>query len=85
MTELSIPRRRAILFDGVDMEMMVDHQTKFISYLLGGPASYTDKQLRRTCVKLDIDDESFDEMATIRSDTVTSHGIEAADVEAIRS
>jgi hemoglobin len=72
-------------FDGVDMEMMVDHQTKFISYLLGGPASYTDEQLRRTHVKLDIDDESFDEMATILCDTLTSHGVEAADVAAIRN
>lgn len=33
-------------FDDVDMARMVDHQTKFIASLLGGPAAYTDNQLR---------------------------------------
>ena len=28
-------------FDNVDMKRLIDHQTKFIAYLLGGPADYT--------------------------------------------
>ncbi|MEM6440652.1 MAG: group 1 truncated hemoglobin [Pseudomonadota bacterium] len=32
-------------FEGVEMARLVDHQTKFIASLLGGPAAYTDRQL----------------------------------------
>ena len=71
-------------FDGVDMTKLVDHQTKFISYLMGGPASYTDEQLRRTHANLGIDSESFDEMVSILCDTLASHGIEPGDVDVIR-
>lgn len=32
-------------FDDIDMPRLVDHQTKFIASLLGGPASYSDERL----------------------------------------
>jgi hemoglobin len=34
-------------FDDVDMSRIVDHQTKFISSLMGGPVSYTDDQIQK--------------------------------------
>ncbi len=71
-------------FDGVNMNRLVDHQTKFISSLMGGPASYTDEQLRRTHAHLGIDNESFDEMVKILCETLASHGVEPEDVDAIR-
>jgi hemoglobin len=33
-------------FDNTDMATLVDHQTKFWAMLLGGPASYTEDQMR---------------------------------------
>ena len=33
-------------FDNVEMGRIVDHQTKFVSSLMGGPASYNDDQIR---------------------------------------
>ena len=47
-------------FDDVDMAKMVDHQTKFIASLLGGPASYTDNQLKQLHSHLEITDEHYD-------------------------
>ena len=71
-------------FEDVDLTRLIDHQTKFISALMGGPASYSDEQLERTHADLGIDKDSFDEMVSILCDTLSSHGLEAKDVDYIR-
>jgi hemoglobin len=50
-------------FEDVDMRRLVDHQTKFVTSLMGGPASYTDDMLRHIHARLEIDDTAFDAMA----------------------
>lgn len=70
-------------FDDVDMAKMVDHQTKFIASLLGGPASYTDQQLQRLHAHLDINDSHFDELKVVLKGTLSDHGIESGDVDAV--
>ncbi|MCB1491352.1 MAG: group 1 truncated hemoglobin [Rhodobiaceae bacterium] len=70
-------------FDDVDMSRMVDHQTKFIASLLGGPAAYTDTQLRQLHARLDIQNAHFDELAVVLADTLRDHGIEEPDVQAV--
>ncbi len=68
-------------FDDIDMTKMVDHQTKFVASLLGGPASYTDKQLNQLHRHLDIRDAHFDELKVILRETLTDHGVEDGDVD----
>ncbi|MEX3011540.1 group 1 truncated hemoglobin [Hoeflea sp. TYP-13] len=70
-------------FDDVDMSRMVDHQTKFIASLLGGPASYTDNQLRQLHSHLDIENSHFDELKIVLRETLESHGFDAADIDAV--
>lgn len=70
-------------FDEIDMSRMVDHQTKFIASLLGGPASYTDRQLQQLHSHLDIGNAHFDELKVVLSDTLEDHGVEPNDVEAV--
>jgi hemoglobin len=70
-------------FDGVDMSRLVDHQTKFISSLLGGPASYTDERLRQLHAHLGITDADMDEMAKLLSEALEEHGVEPADRELV--
>ena len=70
-------------FDEVDMSKMVDHQTKFIASLLGGPASYTDNQLKQLHSHLDIKDSHFDELEIVLRETLVNHGVEPDDVEAV--
>ena len=38
-------------FEDVDMKKQIDHQTKFIASIMGGPASFTDDMLRRVHAK----------------------------------
>src|SRR5262249_18419391 len=49
-------------FANVDMQRLVEHQAKFISSVMGGPASYSNAALREAHSHLHIDDRAFDEM-----------------------
>jgi hemoglobin len=70
-------------FDDIDMAKMVDHQTKFIASLLGGPAAYTDVQLRQLHAHLTIKDAHFDELKEVLKDTLANHKFEADDIDAV--
>lgn len=70
-------------FDDVDMSRIVDHQTKFIASLLGGPAAYTDNQLRQLHSHLAITDAHFDELETVLSGTLSQHGMAEEDVQLV--
>ena len=52
----------APFFADTDMARLVEHQAKFISSVMGGPASYTDGMLRDVHAHLPIDGAAFDEM-----------------------
>ena len=70
-------------FDEVDMARIVDHQTKFVSALMGGPASYTDEQIKIMHKHLTITDEHFDKLETILRATLDDHGVASEDQETI--
>ncbi len=70
-------------FDDVDMSRIVDHQTKFVSSLMGGPASYTDDQISRTHARLAIADVHFDMLDKILRDTLKDHGVVQEDIDTI--
>lgn len=50
----------AVVFERTNMERLIDHQTKFFAMLLGGPASYTDEEIKRAHQRLGISDHQFD-------------------------
>ncbi|MGD1926244.1 MAG: group 1 truncated hemoglobin [Paracoccaceae bacterium] len=70
-------------FENADMKRLIDHQTKFIAYLLGGPADYTGDRLEQLHAHLKIKGADFDEMKEILEGTLTDHGVEEADCAAV--
>ncbi|WP_343079967.1 group 1 truncated hemoglobin [Ostreiculturibacter nitratireducens] len=70
-------------FDEVEMSRIVDHQTKFVSSLMGGPAAYTDDQIQKMHARLSIADAHFDTLKRILGETLADHGVEPDDVETI--
>jgi hemoglobin len=68
-------------FAGVDMRRLVDHQTKFFSTVLGGPASFTDEQLARAHGRLGIEPAHFRLMADLFRETLEDHGVDAPVVQ----
>ena len=49
-------------FEKIDMPRLIDHQTKFMSSLMGGPASFSNEELERVHRHLDINEQEFQEM-----------------------
>ena len=61
-------------FDDIDLKRLIDHQTKFVASLLGGPAEYTDERLGQLHQHLDIEGHHFDEMKRLLGETLEEHG-----------
>lgn len=75
--------RLAPFFAGCDMRRLIEHQTKYISSVMGGPASYSDAQLRELHAHLAIGNAEFDEMLDHLGAAMADQGFEAEDVEAV--
>ncbi len=70
-------------FDDVDMKRLMDHQTKFVASLLGGPADISDIRLEQAHRNLGIDGTHFEEMKRILDQTLADHGFEPDDRAAV--
>ena len=68
-------------FDDVDMRVQIDHQTKFIASVMGGPASYSDDALRKVHAGHNIDQAAFDEMARLLRETLEEFELQEDDVQ----
>ena len=70
-------------FEGIDMRRQIDHQSKFISAVMGGPASYSDDHLMRVHARLGSDHEAFVVMASLLKEAMEDHDMAATDVDAV--
>ena len=70
-------------FVDVDMPRLIDHQTKFIASLLGGPASFGDDRLRVVHQRLGISHADYDEMKALLAETLEKHGMTSPDVSSV--
>lgn len=72
--------RLARYFENIEMRRQIDHQTKFISSIMGGPASFTNEQIARAHARLDVEPEDFEEIRALIRETLEDFGVEATDV-----
>jgi hemoglobin len=72
-------------FAGIDMKRQIEHQTKFIASLMGGPASYTDDALARSHSNLKIDQAAFEEMAMLLMETLEDFDFDPTDVASLKN
>ncbi len=70
-------------FAGVDMRRQIDHQTKFMASVMGGPASYTREHLERVHHRLAITDEAFDMLVELLRETLEDFGFAEGDIATI--
>jgi hemoglobin len=71
-------------FANTDMKQLIDHQTKFIAFLMGGPASFSDEHLERIHQHMNIDREAFDEMVGLLTETLEDFEYTDEDVAAVK-
>ncbi len=67
-------------FESIEMARLVDHQTKFISQLMGGPVSINDDTLRKVHVNLAISHSDFKEAAALLEEALEDHGFANSDI-----
>ncbi len=71
-------------FDDIDMPRLIDHQTKFVASLMGGPASFTDAHLIGAHRGLDIHDKHFDRLVELVGETLSEFNVEDADNKTVQ-
>ena len=70
-------------FANTDMKRLVDHQTKFMAFLMGGPASYSNEHLERVHDNLKITEPAFLETLALLRETLEDFDFEDDDVQQI--
>ncbi|KIC44249.1 MAG: group 1 truncated hemoglobin [Ruegeria sp.] len=68
-------------FEDIDLPRLIDHQTKFVSSLVGGPAAFSDDRIEAVHRNLNISHAHFDEMAALFSEALEMHGMAVHDIE----
>ena len=66
-----------------EMRKLIDHQTKFVASVMGGPVVYTDDALQRLHAHLDIDQPQFNEMTVLLRETLEDFELDSADIDEI--
>jgi len=67
-------------FRDVDLERLVEHQALFIAFIMGGPASYSDAELKLVHGPLGIDQAAFDEMLDVLRGVLQVEGLVDEDI-----
>ena len=67
-------------FDDIDMARLMDHQTKFVASLMGGPMAMSDDRLAAVHKHLMITDREFDVIAQLLGRAMQEHGMEGGDI-----
>jgi hemoglobin len=70
-------------FAHADMRRLIDHQTRFIAMMMGGPASYTNDHLERVHAHHHVTEEAFFEAATLLRETLEELNYEDEDIHAV--
>ncbi len=70
-------------FARVSMDFLIQHQTDFLSQLLGGPIQYTGRTLREAHQVLRIPKAHFDLVAQLLQENLEDAGVETDDVQTI--
>lgn len=71
-------------FAHVDMRRLIDHQTQFVSAMMGGPVSFTNDHLHRVHARLKIARDEFLEMADLLTETLEDFDLPDEDVAHVR-
>ncbi len=70
-------------FAHTDMKRLIDHQTKFIASVMGGPASYTNEHLERVHDHLGITETAFLEAMELLRETLEDFDFEEDDIHTV--
>ncbi|WNC14302.1 group 1 truncated hemoglobin [Brevibacillus brevis] len=67
-------------FENTDMEKQRKHQTKFISYALGGPNQYTGQSMAKVHTGMNLQPVHFDAIVRHLRDALAHFGVNESDI-----
>jgi hemoglobin len=70
-------------FKDTDMRTLIDHQTRFIASVMGGPASYTNDHIERVHARLAITEEAFAESVSLLTESLEDHDYPDEDIQIV--
>jgi hemoglobin len=70
-------------FAGIDMQNLMDHQTRLFSSILGGPVEYTGRQLKLVHARIGVTEAAFLEVAELIEETLEDLSLDNNDIVAI--
>jgi hemoglobin len=70
-------------FANTDMKRLIDHQTKFIATIMGGPASYSNEHVEKVHERLGITEVAFLEAMELLRETLEDHNFQEDDIETV--
>lgn len=70
-------------FEQTDMRRLIDHQTRFVSSVMGGPASFTNDHLERVHARLGVTEDAFFEMTTLLRETLEDFDFAEEDIQTV--
>ncbi|MDF2962448.1 MAG: group 1 hemoglobin [Paenibacillus sp.] len=70
-------------FENTDMEKQRKHQTKFISFALGGPNQYTGSSMAKAHQGMNLQPEHFNAIVKHLQDALKHFGVEDSDVRKV--
>jgi hemoglobin len=72
-------------FEKTNMRKLIDHQTKFVASMMGGPASFTNEHLARVHSRLGITNTAFEEAVDLLTETLEDFDVDDADVKQVEN
>lgn len=70
-------------FASTDMRTLIDHQTRFIASMMGGPASYTNDHLERVHARIGITEAAFHEAVSLLTEALEDHNYSDEDIRIV--
>lgn len=70
-------------FKDTDMRTRIEHQTRFIASVMGGPASYTNDHIERVHERLAVTEEAFGESVSLLTEALEDHDYPDEDIEIV--
>ncbi|MBD8069814.1 group I truncated hemoglobin [Bacillus sp. PS06] len=68
-------------FEHTDMKKQIQHQTKFISFALGGPKQYSGQSMAKAHEGMNIQPEHFDAIVKHLHDALAHFGVGEGDID----
>ncbi|MCQ6266912.1 group 1 truncated hemoglobin [Fictibacillus sp. WQ 8-8] len=68
-------------FENIDMENQRKHQTKFLSFALGGPAQYSGKSMAKVHEGMNLQPEHFDAIVLHLKEALQEFNVPEQDIE----